>query len=117
MEAGSVQVPVKLANGAVIRVEATAPPRSPPRAEGEQDVAYTGKGFDPESDVAKIPADFDGVVDAIEGVAPSLSRVFERIKPKKAVVEFGLEVSAESGGLTALIVKGSGKANLKVTLE
>jgi len=32
-------------------------------------------------------------------------------------VEFGLEVALESGQLTAVLVKGSAKANLKITLE
>lgn len=32
-------------------------------------------------------------------------------------MEFGLEVALESGQLTAVLVKGSAKANLKITLE
>jgi hypothetical protein len=31
--------------------------------------------------------------------------------------EFGVEFGYESGQLTALIVKGTGKANLKITME
>ena len=39
-----------------------------------------------------------------------------KVKPAKASVELGLEVGLEAGQLTALLVKGSGKANLKITL-
>ena len=39
------------------------------------------------------------------------------MQPKKATVEFGVEVTVKSGKLTALIVEGEGKGNLKITLE
>jgi hypothetical protein len=39
------------------------------------------------------------------------------VQPKKATVEFGVEVTVKSGKLTALIVEGEGKGNLKITLE
>ena len=42
---------------------------------------------------------------------------FQKVKPRKASVELGLEVGLESGHLTALLVKGTGTANLKLTLE
>jgi Trypsin-co-occurring domain 1 len=32
-------------------------------------------------------------------------------------VKIGFEVAVESGQLTALIVKGSGKANLEISME
>jgi hypothetical protein len=44
-------------------------------------------------------------------------RLLEKVKPKKASVEFGLEVAVESGKLTTLLVKGASTANLKITLE
>ncbi len=114
MERSSVEVPVTLRNGAVIRIEAT-PSKASQRKAGKEDVAYGGT--DVELDVARIPANFDDVAKAIEGIAQSLAPTIERVKPKKASVEFGLEVGAETSGLTALLVKGSGTANLKVTLE
>ncbi len=40
-----------------------------------------------------------------------------RVKPTKASVELGLEIGVEAGQLTALLVKGTGKANLKITLQ
>lgn len=43
----------------------------------------------------------------------------QKARPKKVTVtvKFGMELAIESGQLTAVIVKGSGKANLEITLE
>jgi len=38
-------------------------------------------------------------------------------QPDKISVKLGLEISVESGQLTALFVKGAGKANLEITME
>lgn len=96
MEARSEVLKARLDNGALIQVEA--------RVQGEERVA-----------AVELP--FDGVGDAIEGIARSITTALARVKPRKATVEFDLEVSLESGKLTALLVKGSGAASLKVTLE
>jgi Trypsin-co-occurring domain 1 len=61
--------------------------------------------------------DSDKIAKTIEGTVEILRGTFERIKPEKASVTFGLKVAVESGALTAVIVKGSGEANLEVTLE
>jgi hypothetical protein len=94
----SIPVSVQLSNSLVIQVEALA----------------TG-GIEKVGALDNLP--FKQVTDAIEGIAASLNASLERIKPKKASVEFGLEVVLESGQLTALICKGNSKANLKITLE
>jgi hypothetical protein len=60
---------------------------------------------------------FKEVTDAIEGIAESVVCTLQKVKPRKACVEFGIEVALESGQLTALLVKGSGTSNLKITLE
>lgn len=60
---------------------------------------------------------FDEISNALYGMTAALKGAIEKAKPKKASIKFGLEVGVESGGLTAIIVKGSGKANLEVTLE
>lgn len=60
---------------------------------------------------------FDGVMDAIEGVATALADTMQKLKPKSASVEFGVELAAKEGRLLALFVQGEGKANLTVTLE
>jgi hypothetical protein len=57
------------------------------------------------------------VMASIEAISGEVSDVLKRLEPQKATVEMGFEVAAESGQLTALLVKGSGKANVKVTLE
>jgi hypothetical protein len=113
----STLVPVVLANGVRVHVEAsrTGAPAGAARS-GERDVAYAPPDS-AERDVALVPADFDGVSRAIEGIANSLTQAIQRIAPKKTTIEFGLELQLDSGALTALIVKGSGKSNLKVTME
>ena len=79
---------------------------------------------DPEADVgildrfrATDAMPFDGVTDSIEAIAERVTNALSRVRPDKAKVEFGIDVGVESGGLTALLVKGTGTATLKVTLE
>jgi Na+/H+-translocating membrane pyrophosphatase len=97
METGTEIIKVELTNGTIIHVQVTA-------LGGEEEVAFI------------LPA-FKGVTDAIEGIAESVVTTLQKVKPHKASVEFGLEVALESGQLTALLVKGSGSSNLKITLE
>jgi len=95
-ESRSETVPVQLPNGALIKIE----------------VAQTGRedvGFDIKS--------FQGVTDAIEGVAEAITASLQKVSPSKASVKFGLEIQIEQGSLVAAIVKGTGKANLEITLE
>jgi hypothetical protein len=61
--------------------------------------------------------DSSEIAKTIEGTVGVLRGTFDRIKPDKASVKFGLKVAVESGHLTAVVVKGSGEANLEVTLE
>ena len=74
-------------------------------------------GSTAESDVSWKSFSFDEIGERIVGVAQSLDAAVRKVKPSSASVEFGIELSAESGKLTALLVKGSGKANLKITLN
>jgi Trypsin-co-occurring domain 1 len=90
-------VKAELANGTIVNIQATA-------LGGEEEVGFA------------LPS-FKEVTDAIEGIAESLVATLQKVKPKKASVEFGLEIALESGQLTALLVKGSGTSNLKITLE
>lgn len=64
-------VPVKVGDGVTIMVEAT------PLA-GEEDVGIIDG------------LDFSEVTDATEAIANSINTTFNKIKPKKATVEFGL---------------------------
>lgn len=90
------KVPVQLPNGSVV------------------DIEVSGLGI---KDVSVTTFSFDDITNVIEGVTTAIKGSLERAKPKKASVKFGLEVSIESGKLAAAIVKGSGKANLEITLE
>ena len=95
-ESRSETVPVQLPNGAIVKVEVTK--------SGREDVGFDTKQFQP-------------VADALEGVVQMIAAPIQKVKPKKATVKFGMELAIESGQLTAIIVKGSGKANLEITLE
>ena len=90
-------VPVQFANGVKMYVEATM-------LGGEEDVALNILSF-------------QDMTDTIESIAGAMNAALQKVKPNKASVEFGLEMAVESGQLTALLVKGSGTANLKISLE
>jgi hypothetical protein len=95
-ESRSSTVPVQLPNGAIVKFEVTST--------GREGVAFDSKQFQP-------------IAEAIEGVVQMIAAPIQKVKPKKATVKFGMELAIESGQLTAVIVKGSGKANLEITLE
>ncbi len=97
METRTEIIKAELANGGTLHIQATI-------LGGEEEVVFA------------LPS-FEGVTHAIEGIAQSVVSTLEKVKPQKASVEFGLEVALESGQLTALLVKGSGTSNLKITLE
>ncbi len=90
------KIPVKLPNGAIIKLEISD--------FGREDVSFDLMSF-------------DDIAPALEGITSAIKGTIEKAKPKKASVKFGIETSIESGKLTAAIVKGSGKANLEITLE
>jgi hypothetical protein len=60
---------------------------------------------------------FDGVTESIEAIASRMTAAITKVKPDRASVEFGVDIGVEMGTLTCLVVKGSGTATLKVTLE
>lgn len=91
-------IKARLDNGAIIHIEVTP-------LGGKEKVASLG-----------LPS-FSAVTDAIEGIAQTIVSTLQKVKPRAASVEFGLEIGLESGQLTALLVKGTGTANLKITLE
>lgn len=95
-ESRTETIPVQLDNGAVIKVE----------------VAQTGR-----EDVAIDIRPFKEVTNALEGIVDAIAQTLQKAQPDKASVKFGLELAIESGSLTAVIVKGSGKANLEIMLE
>src|SRR5690349_11159053 len=98
-ETNTEMVKVPLPDGTDLNFEASQPG-------GEREV---GK-LEDVLDSSKIAKTIEGTVEILRGT-------FDRIKPEKASVKFGLKVSVESGHLTAVVVKGTGEANLEVTLE
>jgi hypothetical protein len=98
------RVPLNLPNGSKVLVEVT-----PIGNAREADVAA----------IQEVVGEYawEELSCAIEGIAEWIVGTLQKVQPTKASVEFGIEVGAEPGKLTALLVKGSGKANLKITLE
>jgi hypothetical protein len=90
-------IPVQLPSGRTVQVEVAA-------LGGEEEVGLSKFSF-------------DDVAGAIEEIARTITGTLKRVEPRKATVEFGVDVALESGKLTALLVKGTGKASLKITLE
>lgn len=103
-------IPVELENGAVIRVQAT-----PIGEPGDSSLPEIGEEI--ESDVSLNLQPLREVADSIEGIAQTIKSALDKVKPSKASVEFNVEFGFEAGQLTAMIVQGSGSANLKVCLE
>ena len=90
-------IPVTLEDGTEIRVEATII--------GEQRVGVGGN------------YSFEKVGSTVVTIANQLVKSLQSVKPDKTTLKFGLEIAAETGTLHTLLVKGSGKSNLEVTLE
>ena len=89
-------IPVQLEDGTTILVEVT----------------QTGR-----EDVANEASKFKAVTDALGGIVQAIAEPINRAKPSKATVKFGMELAVEAGQLTAVLVKGTGKANLEISLE
>ena len=83
------------------------------------EVIHLRQHSDTERDVVSIDQvlSLASIRDAIRGVSTVVFEAMETVRPNKASVEFGIEIGVDTGGLTAVLVKGTAKANLKVTLE
>ena len=92
-------VPVDLGDEKTLLIEVR------PGATQEEDVSALGK----------LP--FDDVADSIDLITRRVQSALARAKPRRATVEFGLDIAVESGQLTSMLVKGSGTATLTITLE
>lgn len=95
----TISVPVALANGSIIKFQVSQ------AAAGRQDVAS----------LKALP--FQHVTEALQEIVGNLKETLDKVKPDKASVKFGVDLAIEAGNLTTLIVKGSGKGNLEITLE
>jgi hypothetical protein len=93
-------ISVELSDGTLVKVEATTI--------GEQRVAFQSRPFQEVTNAVK---------SIVSEVAVPLKEISQTVQPDKVSVKLGLEVAVDSGQLTALIVKGAGKANLEITME
>jgi NTP-dependent ternary system trypsin peptidase co-occuring protein len=92
-------VPVELGDDRTVLVEVRR------GSSGEEDVSALGR----------LP--WDDIGDSIDAVTGKVQAALARAKPRRATVEFGLDIGLESGQLTSVLVKGSGSATLTITLE
>lgn len=60
---------------------------------------------------------FEQVTEILGKIAQGLGNTLEKARPTKASVELGVEFGLKNGQFIALIARGSGKANLKISLE
>lgn len=60
---------------------------------------------------------FRAVSKAIAKMAQLVATPIQAVKPTKATVKYGVDVGIEQGSLVAAFVRGTGKANLEITLE
>jgi len=60
---------------------------------------------------------FEKIASAVEGITQSLTEVWEKARPSRATVEFGVDFAWDTGELLAMFVDGSTTASMKITLE
>jgi hypothetical protein len=70
-----------------------------------------------EKDIITEPLPFKEVTDSIESIAKAVLTTLQKVKPRSASVEFGIEIALSDGKLFAIVAKGDAKANMKITLE
>jgi len=87
-------IPVRMLDGTVIKIESCAP---------VQDVAEA--------------LDFNEISDHIKDVAESIMLPIRDIGPKKAEVDFGVNIQVENGKLVTVVSQGTSRANFKISLE
>lgn len=92
-------ITVKLDDNTTIQFESTIP-------RGEHDISDK-----------KVIMEYEKFSMSIEKIASQTIEPLKKIKAKKVTLKMGLALGFESGGITAMIVKGKGKANMEVTIE
>jgi NTP-dependent ternary system trypsin peptidase co-occuring protein len=90
--------PVEVEDGRVVLVEVR-------RGTMEEDVSSLGR------------FGWDDIGDSIDAITRRMQTAIANARPRRASVEFGLDVGVESGKLTSMLVKGSGSATLTIKLE
>ena len=92
-------ITVKLDDNTTIQFETTVP-------RGEADISDE-----------KIVMEYEKFSMSVEKIAAQTLEPLKKLKAKKVTLKMGLALGLESGGLTAMIVKGTGKANMEITIE
>ena len=92
-------ITVKLDDTTTIQFETTSP-------RGEQDISDT-----------KMVMEYEKFSMSVEKIASKTLEPLKKLEAKKVTLKMGLALGIESGGITAMIVKGTGKANMEVTIE
>jgi NTP-dependent ternary system trypsin peptidase co-occuring protein len=81
-------------------------------------VAYVeARVLDEERLVSSVPKAMSKALKNVRAISTELVSALEAIGPKRATLEIGIEFAVESGELTALLVSGSAKSNVTITLE
>lgn len=94
-------VRVELGGNVVAFVEAHVPPAA---AGGEVEIA-------------SLKQTFESVTESIRDISARLVEAVKAAAPDKATLELGFDLTMENGVLVAFLVKGTGTASIKVTLE
>lgn len=97
MQEDFAKIPIKLSNGSIILAEIH-------NQIGEQEASSR---FFP----------FADAMQALSGVAEDINTALEKASPNKVTLELGMEFAIESGRLTAMVISGSGRSQIKVALE
>jgi len=92
-------VSVKLDDNTTIQFETSAP-------RGEKNISDN-----------QIILEYEKFSLSVEKIASQTLAPLKKLEAKKVTLKMGLTLGIESGNLTAMIVKGTGNANMEVTIE
>jgi dGTP triphosphohydrolase len=92
---------VELSDGTLLQVET--------RIIGEQKVSSISK--------QSLKQAMSQIKSLASDLAYNLQDIKQDLKPSKVSVKVGIELAYETGQLTTILVKGSGKTNLEITFE
>ncbi|KNB52031.1 hypothetical protein AC230_16695 [Streptomyces caatingaensis] len=73
-------------------------------------------GYQDSSAARRVARLASGMSDVVRGVVGSLRTGLAAARPQEVKVEFGIELSAQSGQVISMIADGGGKASVNVTL-
>ncbi|MEV0169799.1 CU044_2847 family protein [Streptomyces sp. NPDC050803] len=98
-------IPVRLPDGSRLLVRAE---RAVPTIDG---------GADDEQEIAARLPDIDQVTAAVGAFSQRIGAALKRSAPTRFTVEFECEIGFDSGGLVAIVGKGSAKSAFRVVME